>query len=323
MPSGLTSAYGQAAQLAGQSAGLRTQRQRQFQADQQAQEIAFKREQMAADVEAQTRSHAWEMEKMERASRLEFDKQEVAEQWDVQKMKIRSQLDFEREEKKRQQALDELDATNTQIDNYAREMGLDQTDEGRADIARMKLGIRIAAINKAPSTAQELFPKEYAQDRSAQIQKEKLQSQIDYVKQDTSLTAEEKKERIDRLTLGVGVTREPIEHPVFTPASVQKGLGMLATGTEETPLGFMKIKNTRNAYEEVATRQWGPNWRTLAPEAQNIIDQKFGSTYPVVIDTFGTSPSSVVEFEAKVADLSRTDPTMARAYYNRYVGKFK
>lgn len=75
--------------------------------------------------------------------------------------------------------------------------------------------------------------------------------------------------------IGTREREEREERGPFTALNIQRGLGALTTGAPTSPMGFpMEVLKSREDFETYATNQWGPYWRSLVPEAVELIENK-------------------------------------------------
>ena len=187
-----------------------------------------------------------------RDKQYEYDKFNRAKEWDLKKMELHSQLDFEQEEKER---LRKKATFNAGIESIDKNEGL--TGEQRND-AKFNLASKYTDI---PEAAQYLGLKSQTE----------RQSSVEQQKWDL-LTPEQKQQLAEKpLT-------PKAEKPTFTPYNIQKGLGVLSTGAPESAFGIpLPVLESKKDHEQWAEKNWGPSWKTLVPEAVDLLNDKFGT----------------------------------------------
>ena len=94
-----------------------------------------------------------------------------------------------------------------------------------------------------------------------------------------TLSPEEREEAINiRLGRIPRATKPTEEKPIFTQYNIQKGLGVLSTGAPSSALGIpLPVLESKKDHEEWAEKNWGPHWKTLVPEAIDVLNEKFGT----------------------------------------------
>ena len=221
----------------------------------------------------QQRDVAKEMAEFEQDLQIQKAKTlaQVKEQFDIEaevraranelwKMETASRLDFEAAETERQREYSEF--LNT--DKYIRDkVTSGEWSEEKAEGPLFMNAYQHAKLDK-PEIAERLgSAPEYVQKTQG--------------REPSLLTPEE---QLDAARINAGLQpRAGAEKEIFTPSSVQKGLGILSTGSPESPYGFLlPALKTKEEHEQWAERNWGPNWKTHVPEAIDIINRKFGLT---------------------------------------------
>lgn len=253
---GEAKAAAQAGKAIGKSEKAKREQSIKLQQEQEAMQIAAQQKARRAALE-------WEQQKMALNSQQDFahemrmrqarlDAEARAREWEVEKMELHSRMDFEQEEKERIHRKAEYTAGRDAIDKNE---GL--TDEQK-DMARFLLSTKYSDLSEAapglglkPQTERRLSVAEQRWDLLTP------EEQLQLAKQDLQ-TKEEK--------------------PIFTSYNVQKGLGVLSTGSPESALGIpLPVLESKEDHEKWAERNWGPHWKTLVPEAIDVINDKFGT----------------------------------------------
>ena len=259
-PSGEAQAYAGAGRVIGKAKAREIAREEA----QRAQELAFRQR-------AQQMSNDWELQKMLLNSQLDFqheqrmiqieqEKFEKAKAWDVEKMELASRLDFQMEEQKTQKQISIIDNDIDGITKYIKDNGIDE-----------KSGEWVSLQNKLSELDE--------QKRNIKLG---LKPGQEYGMKPAGwqyLTPEEQKQAA---RIGAGLeprAAQPEEvKPIFTPAYIQKVLGVLSTGSPESPLGIpLQTLQTKEEHEKWAEKSFGPNWKTIVPEAIDVINEKFGT----------------------------------------------
>lgn len=221
----------------------------EFEMDLQIQKAkTLKQVQEQFDIEAEVRARANELWKMETASRL----------------------DFEQKEKFRQEEIAEYWATEKYIDSKKAE-GI---DEKEIENMRFMNDYKHEELGLPEITARLGSSPEYMQ----KLQGVRTQRPASVSEEQWNLLTPEEQLRAARVHAGLE-PRAGVEKGIFTPSSIQKGLGILSTGSPVSPLGLpLPTLETKEEHEFYAERNWGPNWKLHIPEAVDVINRKFGLT---------------------------------------------
>lgn len=261
-PSGEAAGYAQAGTIIGQAEKGKEERAR---AERQAEQS----QQIAAQNSARQMAQEWEIQKMllnsqqdfaheQRLRQADLDTEARAKEWEVDKMEMRSKLDFEQEEKERVRdnvvaVAGEKTLLESPMSDEERSRGLFNLWRQHPDSPNLQ---KYSGMEPQTDRAQFGTPPWYLSPEY----KDTPEGKAALAK--TQKTAE--------------------EEPIFTPYNVQKGLGILSTGSPESPLGIpLPVLKNQKEHEQWAERNWGPSWKVLVPDAVDVINKKFGITTPV------------------------------------------